>query len=307
MAVTSTSTVSWRPSWLAVAKNRMPLVMAVRRFALQPAGFVGLSILLLVVLLAVFAPSVAPYSPIEQFPGSELRPPSPRFLLGTDNIGRDLLSRIIFGTRVSLLVGVLAVSIGSGVGGSGGLLAGYAGGLTDAVIMRVSDAVFAVPAVLLGIALAAAFGASSTIVAITVGIATVPTFARLTRASVLSERPKEYVFAARTVGASPLRLIARHVLPNVLGLLLVQMALTMAAAVLLEAGLSFLGLGTQPPQPSWGVMLSESRQYLRQAPWYGLFPGVAVTLLVLALNSLADALRDAIDPRGGAPGSRLTS
>jgi peptide/nickel transport system permease protein len=163
--------------------------------------------------------------------------------------------------------------------------------------MRISDAVFAVPAVLLGIAFAAAFGASTTTVAVTLGVATTPTFARLTRAGVLAERSKEYVLAARVLGARPAQVIGRHILPNVLGPLFVQMALTMAAAVLLEAGLSFLGLGTKPPQASWGVMLSDSRQYLRQAPWYGVFPGLAVTLLVLGLNSLADALRDALDPR----------
>jgi peptide/nickel transport system permease protein len=274
--------------------------MALRRFLHQPAGVLGLAILLFTILLAVLAPLIAPYSPIQQFPGSELSPPSARFPLGTDSIARDLLSRIIFGTRVSLLVGVIAVALGAGLGGSSGLVAGYTGGVAGAVIMRLSDAVFAVPAVLLGIAFAAAFGASATTVAVTLGVATMPTFARLARAAVLGERAKEYILAARTLGATPPRLIMRHILPNILGPLLVQMALTMAAAVLLEAGLSFLGLGTQPPQPSWGVMLSESRQYLRQAPWYGVFPGVAVTLLVLGLNSLSDALRDALDPRSGA-------
>jgi peptide/nickel transport system permease protein len=279
--------------------TRTPLAMAVRRFLHQPAGVLGLAILMAAVLLAAFGPLIAPYSPIQQFPGSELGPPSARFPLGTDSIGRDLLSRVIFGTRVSLLVGVIAVALGAGLGGTGGLVAGYAGGLSAAVIMRLSDAVFAVPAVLLGIAFAAAFGASATTVAVTLGIATMPTFARLTRAAVLAERSKEYVLAARTLGATPPRLMVRHILPNILGPLLVQAGLTMAAAVLLEAGLSFLGLGTQPPLPSWGVMLSESRQYLRQAPWYGIFPGIAVTLLVLGLNSLSDALRDALDPRSG--------
>jgi len=203
-------------------RTRTPLAMAVRRFLHQPGGVLGLAILLTAVLLAALAPLVAPYSPIQQFPGSELSPPSARFPFGTDSIGRDLLSRIIFGTRVSLLVGVIAVALGAGLGGTGGLVAGYSGGVAGAVIMRLSDAVFAVPAVLLGIAFAAAFGASAATVAVTLGIATMPTFARLTRAAVFAERSKEYILAARTVGATPPRLIARHILPNILGPLLVQ-------------------------------------------------------------------------------------
>jgi peptide/nickel transport system permease protein len=177
------------------------------------------------------------------------------------------------------------------------LLAGYIGGWVDATVMRVWDAVFALPAILLGLALAAAFGASASNVAITLGVATAPTFARLARAGVLAERHKEYVQAARALGATHPRVLRLHILPNVVGPLLVQVALTMSAAVLLEAGLSFLGLGVQAPDPSWGGMLAESRQYLRQAPWYGVCPGVSLTLLVLALNFVADALRDALDPR----------
>jgi ABC-type dipeptide/oligopeptide/nickel transport system permease subunit len=249
------------------------------------------------VLLAVAAPLLAPYGAAEQFSGTELAPPSARFLLGTDNLGRDVLSRIIFGTRISLLVGVIAVAIGAILGGGSGLFAGYRGGWLDGALMRVWDAAFAVPAILLGIALAAAFGASAITVAITLGIASTPTFARLARAAVLGERHKEYVQAARIVGATHLRVLGLHILPNVLGPMLVQVGLTMSAAVLLEAGLSFLGLGVQAPQPSWGGMLAESRQYLRQAPWYAVFPGVSLTLLVLGLNFLSDAMRDMLDPR----------
>jgi peptide/nickel transport system permease protein len=293
------ATVQWTnsPTRIRAVPSRSPWKSAAHRLVRQPAGVIGLTIMAGVILLALLAPVVAPYSPIEQFPGSELSPPSFRFPLGTDNIGRDLFSRVVFGTRVSLLVGVIAVAIGAGLGGSGGLIAGYAGEFWAAVIMRIADAVFAVPGVLLGIAFAAAFGASATTAAFAIGVATMPTFARLTRAAVLGESAKEYVLAARLVGAPPRRLLLHHIVPNVLGPLLVQAALTMAAAVLLEAGLSFLGLGTQPPEPSWGVMLSDSRQYLRQAPWYGMFPGLALTLLVLGLNSVADALGDALDPR----------
>jgi peptide/nickel transport system permease protein len=282
---------------LPMVVSHSPVAMAWRRFAHQPAGIIGTSIVVGVVLLAICAPLLAPYSPLQQFAGSELSSPSGRFPFGTDNLGRDVFTRVMFGTRVSLLVGVIAVAIAASLGGIGGLVAGYAGGFAAAVLMRLADAVFAVPGILLGITFAAAFGASATTAAVAIGVATMPTFARLTRAAVLGERSREYVLAARVVGATPVRIVLRHILPNALGPLLVQVAMTMAAAVLLEAGLSFLGLGSQPPQPSLGIMLADSRQYLRQAPWFGVFPGVALTLLVWGLNSLADALRDALDPR----------
>jgi len=267
------------------------------RLLCEPAGVMGLTISLGTIGVAVAAPALAPYSPIQQFPGNELAPPSVRFPLGTDSVARDILSRIIFGTRVSLLVGMVAVILGAVVGGGTGLLAGHARGPFDAVVTRVWDAVFAVPGILLGIALAAAFRPSMMVVAVALGITNMPTFARLARAGVLGERNKEYVLAAHTLGASRARVLGRHILPNILGPLIVQLALAMASAVVLEAGLSFLGLGTQPPEPSWGSMLAESRQYLRQAPWYGLFPGIALTVLVAGLNFFADGLRDALDPR----------
>jgi peptide/nickel transport system permease protein len=270
---------------------------AVERFVREPAGLIGACLVFGILVVAGAAPILAPYSPIQQFPGNELAPPSARFLLGTDSIARDILSRMMFGSRVSLLVGVVAVALGAGVGGVTGLLAGYVQGRFDAVVMRLWDAVFAVPAILLGIAFAAAFRPSGGLAAVTLGIASMPTFARLARAGVLAESRKDYVRAARALGASQMRLLGRHILPNILGPIFVQLALVMAAAVVLEAGLSFLGLGVQPPEPSWGGMLAESRQYLRQAPWYGLFPGLSLTFLVLGLNFLADGLRDALDPR----------
>jgi peptide/nickel transport system permease protein len=261
------------------------------------AGALGNAVLLGMLLVAIFAPLLSPHSPTEQFHGYELAPPSPLFPAGTDSLGRDILSRILFGTRVSLLVGVVAVGLGAGLGGGTGLLAGYLGGGFDAVVMRIWDVVFAVPAILLGISFAAAFGASAVAAAVTLGISSMPTFARLARAGVLAERNKDYVQASHAIGASRARVLLVHICPNIVGPLLVQLALAMAAAVLLEAGLSFLGLGAQPPQPSWGAMLAEGRQYLRQAPWYGVFPGLALTVFVLGLNSLADALRDTVDPR----------
>jgi ABC-type dipeptide/oligopeptide/nickel transport system permease subunit len=278
-------------------RMRSPLDVAMHRFIRQPAGVIGLGVFIAVVVVAVAASVVAPYSPLEMFARKELQAPGAMFPLGADHLGRDILSRIIFGTRVSLMVGVIAVALGSGVGGISGLIAGYSGGWVDGLIMRMWDAVFAVPAVLLGIALAAALGPSSSNAAIAIGIATMPTFARIARAAVIAESGKEYVQAAVALGIPTARILARHIVPNVVGPLLVMMALTMGNAVLLEAGLSFLGLGTQPPDPSWGGMLNESRQFLRDAPWFGVFPGIALTVLVLGLNSFADAMRDALDPR----------
>ena len=274
-----------------------PVVLAMREFARHRSGLAGAALLITGLLIAIAAPLIAPYDPVAQIAGSELRGPSARFLMGTDNLGRDLFSRIVFGTRVSVVVGVLAVAIGASAGAGSGLLAGYIGGAVDNVIMRVWDALFAMPGILIGVGVAAVFGASAKNAAIALGIASMPTFARLARSVVIAERSKEYVQAARALGARHRRILGRHILPNALGPLLVQMALAMAGAVLLEASLSFLGLGTQPPDPSWGRMLADSRQYLGQAPWYGIFPGVTLTLLVLGLNSCADALRDALDPR----------
>jgi peptide/nickel transport system permease protein len=271
--------------------------MGLARSIRQPGGVLGFGILAVAAATALFAPWMSPYSPIQQFPDQQLVPPSATFLFGTDTIGRDVFSRTIFGTQTAFLVGVVAVVLGAGVGTFAGLLSGYSRGAIDAIIMRTCDGVLAVPAVLLGMCFAAALGPSAVTVAMTLSIASMPTFARLTRGTVLVERSKEYVLAARLIGGSSQHIIFRHMLPNVAGPILVQIALTMSVAVLLEAGLSFLGLGVQPPQPSWGGMLAYSRQFLTRAPWYGIFPGLALTLLVLGLNALADAVRDALDPR----------
>jgi peptide/nickel transport system permease protein len=247
--------------------------------------------------LAAFAPLVAPYSPIQQHPGLELRPPSSQFLLGSDDLGRDLLSRILFGARISFLVGVMATAIGATVGVSTGMLSGYLGGWVDSVIMRFYDALLAFPGIIIGIAVISILGPSSVNVAYALSLGGMPFFARLMRSSVLSERERDYVYAARCIGARDGRIMFGHVLPNTLAPLLVQLSLAMGFAVLAEAGLSFLGLGTQPPDPSWGSMLNDSRAYLREAPWYGLWPGIALTVLLVGLNYLSDAMRDALDPR----------
>ena len=269
---------------------------ALGRVWASPVGAVGLVVTIVLALVAILAPYLAPYDPIWQIPGTELRPPSAQHPCGTDELGRDVLSRIIYGSRVSLMVGLMAVTLGSLVGVMTGLAAGYFGGWVDDLVMRLYDSLLAFPAILLGIAVASVMGPGAVNAAIALAIVSVPQFARITRACVLCEREKEYVVAARALGAKDERILGRHILPNIFAPVLMQLTLAMAYAVLLEAGLSFLGLGAQPPEPSWGSMLSASRTYLRQAPWYGVFPGVAISLLLLGLNFLADGVRDALDP-----------
>ena len=272
-------------------------VSVFRRLLRSPTGVVGMAVMLLLVITAIFAPVIAPYSPLAQHTGSELAAPSGTFWLGTDEFGRDVFSRIVYGSRISLIVGILAVVAGGVVGISSGLAAGYFGGWLDACIMRLWDTLLAFPAILLGIAVAAVLGPGLTNAALALAIISIPQFSRITRAAVLSEKQREYVQAARCIGSKDGRIVLHHLLPNTVSPLLVQLSLAMAYAVLLEAGLGFLGLGTQPPDPSWGSMLNASRSYLRQAPWYAVFPGIALSTLLVGLNFLSDALRDALDPK----------
>jgi peptide/nickel transport system permease protein len=272
-------------------------VSVLRRLLRSPTGVVGMAVMALLVITAIFAPVIAPYSPLAQHTGSELAVPSNTYWLGTDEFGRDVFSRIVYGSRISLIVGVLAVAAGGVVGISSGLAAGYFGGWLDACIMRLWDTLLAFPAILLGIAVAAVLGPGITNAALALAIISIPQFSRITRAAVLSEKQREYVQAARCIGSRDGRIVLRHLLPNTVSPLLVQLSLAMAYAVLLEAGLGFLGLGTQPPDPSWGSMLNASRSYLRQAPWYAVFPGIALSTLLVGLNFLSDALRDALDPK----------
>jgi peptide/nickel transport system permease protein len=281
-------------SWV---RRQAPWLQVTIHIARSPMGAFGLGTLILLVLLAALAPWIAPYSPIAQHPGLELKRPSSQFWLGSDDLGRDLLSRILYGARVSFIVGIMATAIGGSVGVSTGLLGGYLGGWVDSVIMRFYDALLAFPGIIIGIAVISVLGPSSINVAYALSLGGMPFFARLMRSSVLSERERDYVHAARCIGARDGRIMFLHVLPNTLAPLLVQLSLAMGFAVLAEAGLSFLGLGTQPPDPSWGSMLNDSRAYLREAPWFGLWPGIALTILLVGLNYLSDALRDALDPR----------
>jgi peptide/nickel transport system permease protein len=270
---------------------------ALGRIWRNPVGKVGIAILTVTIVVAVLAPVIAPYNPYQQIPGEELRLPSREHLFGTDELGRDIFSRMLFGARISLLVGLVSVLLGAVIGVSSGLIAGYWGGWPETVIMRLWDAVLAFPAILLGIAVTAVLGPGLLNAAIAVGIISMPQFARISRASILSEKQKDYVTAAHATGNTSLRIVVRQMLPNVTGAILIQITLAMAYAVLLEAGLSFLGLGAQPPEPSWGSILSQSRSVIRDNPWYGIFPGVALSLLLLGLNLFADATRDALDPR----------
>jgi peptide/nickel transport system permease protein len=274
-----------------------PLAQAMARTLSNPMGLFGAIVLVVLVVAAIGAPLLSPFDPLEQHPGLELQPPGGTFFLGTDNLGRDLLSRIIFGSRASLLVGVLAVGLGATVGILTGLAAGYFGGAIDAVIMRFYDALLSFPAILLGIGVVSILGPGLYSVAYALAVASLPGFARLMRSRVLAERERDYVLAARCIGATDSRIMGIHVLPNAMAPLLIQISLAMAFSVLAESALSFLGLGTQPPQPSWGTMLNESRAYLRTAPGFGIFPGIALALLLLGLNFFSDALRDALDPR----------
>jgi peptide/nickel transport system permease protein len=226
-----------------------------------------------------------------------LRPPSAAHLLGTDDFGRDILSRILYGSRISLQVGFVAVGIAGSIGILFGLLAGYLGGWVDNLLMRTMDVLLAFPAILLAVTIMALLGPNTTNVMIAIGIAYIPIFARVVRGTVLSIKPNEYVEAARAVGASELRTLVQHIVPGTSGPIIVQVSLALAYAILAEAALSFLGLGTQPPTPTWGSMLSFGREFVREAPWFAFFPGFAIFLTVLSLNLVGDGLSDALDPR----------
>ena len=270
----------------------------VMRTTLSTRGAVaGGIVLLMAVLGAVFAPAVSPYDPLKQDLARLLAPPSTAHLLGTDNIGRDVLARVIWGTRVSLIAGFVSVAMAMVVGSLLGLLAGYWGGRVDGLIMRLMDAVLSFPALVLALALGAVLGAGLSGVLIALGVVYTPTFARLMRGQVLTIRTREYVMAARVLGAPDWRILRQHVVPNAATPIVVQASLSVAFAILAEASLSFLGLGVQPPEPSWGSMINAGRGYLQQAPWIVFGPGAALFVTVLGLNFVGDALRDALDPR----------
>jgi peptide/nickel transport system permease protein len=268
-----------------------------RRLLRHRLAVAGMLIVGGLTLVALLAHPLAPYDPIAQNLGNAFQPSSRAHPLGTDEFGRDILSRIIFGARVSLLVGVVSVGIGLVAGALAGLLAGYAGGVVDVSISGVMDVLLAVPGVLLAIAIVATLGPGLFNVMVATGISSVPVFARLARGSVLTVKETEFIEAVRALGGTTGRVLFRHILPNIAAPLVVMASLHMASAILTAAGLSFLGLGAQPPTPEWGAMLSRGREYLRSAPHIATYPGVAILFVVMGFNFLGDGLRDALDPR----------
>lgn len=259
---------------------------------------IGLVIVVAIVIGAVLAPWIAPHDPVQQRLLGRLRPPgAPAHPLGTDNFGRDVLSRLLFGSRISILVGVVSVAIAAGVGILFGLLGGYYGGVLDQWLMRLIDILMAFPVVLLAIAIVAFLGGGLLNLMLAVGISSVPPFARLVRSEVISQRGRDYVEAARALGAGHGRLMGRHILPNSMSAIVVLSTLRISTAILTESSLSFLGLGVGPPTPTWGNMVAEGTKFLQSAPWLSIVPGAAIMLMVLAFNLFGDGLRDALDPR----------
>jgi peptide/nickel transport system permease protein len=278
-----------------VEQARRPRVA--RRVLRRPAALIATLVVTAFVVIALGAPYFAPFDPIKTDYRAVRKAPSSAHLLGTDEVGRDVLSRLIWGARASLLAGAVPVTLALLVSLPLGLLAGCAGGWLDGLIMRVTDAMLAIPFLIVAIALAAFLGPSLVNAMLAIGIAALPTFLRLARGTALALTTEEFVVSARALGCSRLRVAVRHVLPNMLPPLLIQSSLTVAAAIIAEASLSFLGLGQQPPAPSWGSMLNAAQRYLSQAPWIALYPGLMIFTVVMALNVVGDGLRDALDPR----------
>ena len=277
--------------------NKFLRTSFIGRLLRQPSGLIGLVLVLVYLIIALFAVKISPYSPLAQHPVDMLQAPNSHYWLGTDEFGRDILSRLMRGATNSLRVAIFAVVLAGGVGSVLGIVAAYYGGWWDNVIMRVMDLLFAFPALLLALAIAAALGPGAINTILAIAVVYLPIFARVGRGSVLGIKELEYVDAARTIGASHSQIIWRHILPNALAPTIVQTSLALSWAMLTEASLSFLGLGTMPPQPSWGSMLNDGRTLMELAPWLVIAPGLALLLGVLGFNLLGDGLRDALDPR----------
>jgi peptide/nickel transport system permease protein len=276
---------------------RSPARLAWSRFLGRPAAVGGLIVVALFIVIAVAAPLIAPYDPTATSWTLVRKAPSWAHWMGTDENGRDVMSRVIFGSRASLLAGLVSVGIAGGIGVPIGLMAGFLGGWVDMVVGRVVDAMLSCPFLILAIALAAFLGPNLTNAMIAIGVTAAPVFVRVSRGATMDAATNEYVEAARALGNPPWRVAVRHVAPNIVPPVLVQATLAIAAAIIAEASLSFLGLGQQPPEPSWGSMLNSAQRFLTQAPWLAIFPGAAIFLAVLAFNLVGDGLRDALDPR----------
>jgi ABC-type dipeptide/oligopeptide/nickel transport system permease subunit len=273
------------------------LFAAWRRFARRPMAVFGAAVVLAFLVLALGAPWIAPYDPIATDWGAIRKAPTAAHPFGTDDLGRDTYSRVIWGTRISMEAGVASILIAMAIGVPLGLISGYYRGLIDMLLMRVTDAWLAFPFLILAIGLITILGPSLFNATLAIGLGATPTFIRLTRGLVLSTREEDYVQSARAIGAGDLRIMGRHILPNIFSPVLVQATVSIPAAIIAEAILSFLGLGVQPPQPSWGTMLNSAQQFLEQAPWMAWWPGAAIFLLALAFNLAGDGLRDALDPK----------
>ncbi|WP_275579439.1 nickel transporter permease [Halanaerobacter jeridensis] len=273
----------WKEAWKRLLKNRIAML--------------GLAIISILLVVAIFAPVLAPYDPLKTNVIQRLKAPSFSHWLGTDDLGRDILSRIIYGSRISIQVGVISVSLALVLGVTLGVLAGYYGGWIDSLVMRLIDIMLAFPSILLAIVIMAILGPQLSNAMIAIGFVNLPRFARIVRSSVLSVKEEEYVSAAQSLGSSDFRIITKHILPNCLAPLTVQSTLSIATAILEAAGLSFLGLGAQPPTPEWGAMLSSGRSAIQVAPWVVAFPGLAIMITVLGFNLFGDGLRDALDPK----------
>ena len=274
-----------------------PSKLAWRSFKSRKLGLVGSLMVVFLILIAIFGNFITPYDPLEMHTTDALTGPSAKYWLGTDRFGRDQLSRLINGTRISMTVSFGSIFIAAVAGVIIGLVSGYYGGYIDGIIMRLLDVIFAFPMLLLALVLVAMLGPSLQNVLIAIGFVQHARFARIVRGSVLSVKEKEFIEGIRSVGARGLTIIFRFILPNVLSPVIVQATWGLSIAIMLEAALSFLGLGTQPPMPSWGLMLNESRRFMELAPWMTIFPGLAIMFAVLGFNLMGDALRDALDPR----------
>ncbi len=280
-----------------ILETRSSSIEFLRRLFHSPSAKIGAIILAFFVTVAIFAPAIAPFDPLQMGVGKNLQPPSAAHWFGTDEFGRDLFSRMVFGSRLTLMIGLIAVGISMIAGVTIGLVAGYAGGWIETVLMRLIDVLFSFTETLIALAAVAVLGPSLTNAMIAVGISSIPFYARVTYGAVLVEKNKEYFKAAQALGARHVRLIVRHLIPNVLSPIVVISTVGVSIAILSASALSFLGLGAQPPSPEWGAILSAGRDYFKRAPWVTAFPGVSIALVVLGFNLLGDGLREALDPR----------
>ncbi|MBP1926631.1 peptide/nickel transport system permease protein [Sedimentibacter acidaminivorans] len=273
------------------------IINIIKQLLKDPIGRIGFIGVFIIVLLSIFAPKIAPYDITEMFTKSKLVSPNGEFIFGTDNFGRDVFSRIIYGAKVSLQVGIISVGISATFGYIFGIVAGYFEGVVDSIIMRFMDVLFAFPSILLALFIVSVLGPSLGNTMIAIGIVNTPVFTRTVRASVISVKSMEYITSAKSIGLKPINIILKHITPNILAPFTVQATLALSGAILTEASLSFLGLGIQPPDPSWGSMLSESRKYMERAPWLAIAPAVFIICTILSFNILGDSLRDVLDPK----------